>query len=642
MGTLKIQNVSKEFGGQLVLGDVSLELNTGEIVGFVGANGSGKTTLFRLITGELVPGSGSITASRGLRIGYLAQDPQITPTNTLFDEVATAFDELRRLEHTQHTLSEEMARTPDGPELHAIMAEYDRVHERFLAAGGYAFETRLGEVLGGLGFSTSDYDLPMSALSGGQQCRAALARLLLEDNTFLLLDEPTNHLDIDAVRWLEKFLAGHHGGAVVVSHDRYLLDRVADRIIEIDRCRVTSYSGNYSTYVKTRDVQRLTQARQFRKDQDFITKERAFIAKHMGKQRTAEAKGRLKRLERRLADGDFVTAAPTQSRGLSFSFSEHDDQPRGWVLQAEKLAKAYGDKELFSGLALHLHPGQRFGITGPNGTGKTTLLRILLGEVEADAGVWQFAPKTRLGYFAQADEGLDGENTLLEELCLARPEFTEQQARAQLGRMLFSGDDAFKKVAQLSGGERSRLRLLKLILAEPNVLILDEPTNHLDIPGREVLEDALARFPGAIVAISHDRYFLDRVADRLLVMRRGSHATYAGNYSYYIAQLEERQASSPGRGAGQRPGTKRRRSPSAASTGAPRKKSRYHRCSLEELEAQITTHEQRLTQISAAFGDAAIYQDPGAPARLREELEEVKAELAELHAAWEEKVDGLA
>jgi len=631
MATLRVQNVTKEYGGQVILDDVTIDFHAGQTVGLVGPNGAGKTTLFRVIAGLVTPDIGTVTAARGLDIGYLPQEPAINPANTLLDEVAAAFDELRRLEQKQHALSQQMAEVT-GDALAAVMAEYDRVHTRFLAAGGYAFEARLHEVLGGLGFSTADYHLPMSALSGGQKCRAALARLLLEDNTFLLLDEPTNHLDIDAVRWLEKFLAGHQGGAVVISHDRYLLDRIADRIVEVHRGRLHSYPGNYSNYVQARDTRRLTQSRQYEQDQAFIAKERAFIARHMGSQRTAEAKGRLTRLERRLREGEFVTQRPDETRRVKLAFPERDTT-RGWVLDVRGLAKAYGDKRLFGDLDLELLPGQRLGITGPNGTGKSTLLKIVMGQVTADGGRARFGSRVQLGFFAQESNELDPEQTVFAAIQAVRGDLGETQVRSQLGRFLFTGDDAFKRIGQLSGGEQSRVRLLRLILGMPNVLVLDEPTNHLDIPAREALEDALAEFPGAVLVVSHDRYFLDRVAERLLIIRTNGHRLHNGNYSHYIAQLEAEQAAAARAAQAEIRPTPR---------PAPRPRSggkRQARVPLAELEQAISQREARLSEIAALFSSADTYRDAAAVAQLREELAALQAELTELHAEWSQRVD---
>ncbi len=640
MGTINIQSVSKQFGGQTVLSDVSAELRSGEIVGVVGPNGAGKTTLFRLITGELKPDVGSVTISRGTGVGYLPQEPDVGLRNTLHDEVLSAFADVLAMERRLQELSERMAEHREGPKLEELMKQYDRVNARFIAAGGYSYETRLKEILGGLGFTEADRVLPVAALSGGQKCRAALAKLLLQDTSYLLLDEPTNHLDIDAVRWLEKFLAGHHGGAAIISHDRYLLDRLARRIIEVDRTRVTSYPGNYTNYAHVRRLRRLTQERQHEKDKAFIEKERIFVAKHLAGQRGREARGRRKRLGRRIEQGEFVLEKPVARQEIKLDFKTAVDQGRT-IVHVEGASKRYDDKVLFEGLSLEVGAGQRLGITGPNGTGKTTLLRLILGEVPADAGRIEVDAQAAIGYYAQEGGDLDPDSTVLSEIMTARPNFSRLQARSFLARFLFTGDEVFKFVGKLSGGEQSRVRLAKLILAAPDVLILDEPTNHLDIPSREALEQALEEYAGTIMAVSHDRYFLDRIVRRLLVMRLGEQTHYNGGYSEYISYIEARSdrdgaAAGPRRRPGGKPARRRRR-PSQPTK--PPERSRFDRLSLRELEAFIIECESRINTFAAKFADPVVYRDGAAVARLREEFDAIKRELAEAEAAWERRVE---
>ena len=641
MGRVSIQSVTKQFGGQIVLENVTLELHTGETVGLIGPNGSGKTTLFRLITGELQTDTGTVTRSRGLEIGYLPQEPSIALDRTLHDEVIAAFAELFELEARMHELSDRMAAEHEGPDLNRLMAEYDDVNARFITAGGYAFEQRVNEILGGLGFVSSDHKLPMAVLSGGQKCRAALGKLLLQDASLLLLDEPTNHLDIDAVRWLEKFLAGHHGGAVIVSHDRYLLDRLADRIVEIEARRLVTYPGNYTNYAKVKKVRRLTQQRQYQKDKEFIGKERDFIARHLAGQRTKEAQGRRKRLERGLAAGEFTLEVASTTRQAKFRFS--DPPPKGSVaLRAEGLAKRYGDKVLFDGLGFQVESGQRLGITGPNGTGKSTLLKILLGEVAPDAGRFEFDRKATLGYYAQDPEELDPETLLLEHLRAERPHFSELEARSCLARFLFTGDDVFKRLGRLSGGEQSRVRLLKLMLDAPNMLLLDEPTNHLDIRSREALEEALTEYPGTIIVASHDRYFLDRIVTHLLVLRDGRHDLYFGNYSRYIEQLEQRQASVA---AGDKPRskkTKRADKPATRAKGKtvePPERKRFLKLGTADLESVIFSMEEQVGELEARFGDPEIYKNGESVGRLRTELDQLRHELSVAEQVWSERAD---
>jgi len=585
MASVVIQNVTKQFGPQVVLDQVSLEIHTGEVVGLIGANGAGKTTLFKLIVGQELPDVGTVTRTRGLDVGLLAQEPQLESDRTLHDEVGRAFDELLEIERQLLQLAERIGEHHDDPRLPQLMDRYDKLNARFDAAGGYGFQTRLNQILGGLGFSQADHALPIAVLSGGQKCRAALAKLLLQDRRLLLLDEPTNHLDIDATCWLEKFLAGHHGGAVIVSHDRYLLDRLVTKIIELDNRRVSVYPGDYSNYARTRETRRLARQRAFQQDQAFIRKERDFIARHLSGQRTKEAKGRRTRLERRIAAGEFADQAPSRTRSAAFKF-EQAARTAPQVLRCDALSKRYGSKTLFAELSFEVYPGDRLGIIGPNGTGKTTLLRMVLGQVEPDGGTVQLFDPHSVGYYDQEHQGLDRSKSLLAHVHAGRPELSEQEVRSFLGRFLFTGDDVFKPIGHLSGGEQSRARLASLVLAAPQVLMLDEPTNHLDIRSREALEQALTDYQGAIIAVSHDRYFLDRIVNRLLVLESDRHASYPGNYSYYAEQLEAARQSEAETAAARQPrdrrGPSRRKDRRTARPCSP-----YDGLTVEQLEDRI-------------------------------------------------------
>jgi len=636
MSVIRIQNVTKQFDTQIVIQDVTLELRAGETLGLVGPNGAGKTTLFRVIAGQLEPDLGTITSAKGLEIGYLPQEPRIDMNLTLHQEVASAFAELLDLETRLHDISAQMAEHGHGGQLPELMARYDRTNAKFAAKGGYSFVKRLHEVLGGLGFSPADYELPMSALSGGQRCRAALARLLLQDRQFLLLDEPTNHLDIDAVRWLEKFLAAHQGGAVVISHDRYFLDRLADRIAEIGNRRLVVYPGNYSAYVKAREIRQITQDRQFEIDQAYIDKERDYIARYGYAQRARQARGRRTRLERRIADGEFVQETTHTRRHVTFRFEQNEHEGTT-ALRVDGLAKAYDQKQLFRDLDFQVAGGSRFGITGPNGVGKTTLLKIVTGQVPSDAGTFQFAPKTEIGYYAQDSALSHEQHSVIDEFRRQCPHLSEQAARTYLGAFQFIGDDVFKRIADLSGGEQSRLRLIRLILTAPNVLILDEPTNHLDIAAREALEDALEDFPGTIIAVSHDRYFLDRVVDHLMVMRPEDSRVYPGNYSDYIETIEREQAQAAQEADRSKQRTKKTRRPQQPDQR--RTSSAYDRLSVDELEEMIEQHQQRVDELTQRFADPETYRDGDAAQLLREQLNIAKRELAEIEAAWEDRIE---
>ena len=632
MAVVHIQNVTKQFGGQIVLGGVSMEIAPRERVGLIGVNGAGKTTLFRILAGEMTPDTGTITVSKGIEVGYLPQEHDAPTDRTLLEVVGRAFDELLAMETKLRSLADRIAGAHEDPAVHEWMRSYDRLHARFVTAGGHRFEMRLKEILGGLGFGESDHNKPMSQLSGGQRCRASLARLLLEDKSLLLLDEPTNHLDIDATRWLEKYLTRHDGPVVIISHDRYLLDRLCHRMIEIERGRATSYSGNYTRYAETKQRMRLTQRREFEKDRAFLQKERAFIAKHISGQRTKEAQGRRTRLERRLAAGEFVTRQATTDRSAAIRFRQAQTA-ESTVLRCDELTIGYGETALASGLTFQLAPSERFAITGPNGTGKTTLLRSLRGEIELLAGEFHFAPKLAIGYYAQNEQPDDPDRIVLDELRECCPELTEQRARNVLATFLFRGDDVFKPMRALSGGEQSRIRLAKLILGNPDILILDEPTNHLDIVSRERLEEALLSFTGSIIAVSHDRYFLDQIAQRLLVVRPEGHAIYRGGYTDYVRAIESTDRSA----VNAPPKKKKAKQPNTDAKRA--KPSPYDTLSIEQLEEMVLQREIKLAALQEKFGDPEICKNPGLLAELKEDVEELTRELAEVDLAWQQRAE---
>ncbi len=637
MSVVVVQGVTKQFGVQTVLEDVSLEIGSGETIGLVGANGAGKTTLFRLITREITPDLGTVTRAKGVEIGYLKQEPEVLPDRTLHEEVGSVFAGLLALESKLHGLGERIARAHDDASLPDLMEQYDRVNSEFIAAGGHTFEARLNEILGGLGFAEADHALPMAALSGGQRCRAALGKLLLEDKPLLLLDEPTNHLDIDAVRWLEKFLTGHRTGAIIISHDRYLLDRLCTRIVEVADRKVAGFPGNYSNYAETKALRELTRRREYEKHAAFIAKERDFIARHLAGQRSRQAKGRRTRLERQLAAGEFVTEVSKTRQRARITFDK-TESVGGTVLRVDELSRAFGEKALFSGLTFQVHAGDRVGITGPNGVGKSTLLKILLGEIPPTQGEFSFAARLNIGYYAQDRNDLDPTRSVVDELRAVRPEFSEHDARSYAARFMFRGDDAFKAIGTLSGGEQSRVRLATLILTQPDLLVLDEPTNHLDIPSREALEEALREFGGTIIAVSHDRYFLDRIVGRLLVMRPLECRMYEGDYSFYLQELERNRTitkgASPARKKIKGGGKKDNKGPDSRSRRSP-----FDHLSTEELEALVIERESQLAALHERFGDPTVCKDAEQLAELQEESEAVAAELAEIDAAWQERAD---
>ena len=536
MSLIRLENVTKLYDPDLILDDISVSIEHGDRIGLIGRNGTGKTTLIKIITGMLANFKGKVISAKGLGIGYLSQEPDIARDCTLRQEMLKVFEKRRALEDEMLLLAEAME-TQQAPHL---LAEYARIQEQHERLGGYDYEHQVNRILGGLGFAESDFNLPIHVLSGGQKSRATLAKLLLEAPDLLLFDEPTNHLDIKGIEWLENYLNIEYNGAVlVVSHDRYFLDKVVRKVWELAAHKIKIYRGNYSKYVETKSVEKLVGERAFKKQQAFIEHEEEFIRLNIAGQRTREAQGRRKKLARL----ERVEKPKADARTLKLNFTP---ETRGGndILRCENVGKAFGEKTIFKDLNFEVYRRDVVGIVGANGTGKTTLFRMILGEESATEGEMWVGPTLKFGYYTQELEGLNPDNEIIDEIWELRPQQTHGEIRSFLGKFLFSGDDVFKRIGNLSGGEQSRVLLAKLLLANANVLLLDEPTNHLDIPAREALEAALAEYPATLFIISHDRYLLNSLATKLLIFDGppgGTANLFEGNYAEYIAQQQEHQ-----------------------------------------------------------------------------------------------------
>ena len=542
MSLIRLENITKLYDPDLILDDISVAIEHGDRIGLIGRNGTGKTTLIKIINGMLANFKGKVTPAKGLRIGYLSQEPDLARDCTLRQEMLKVFEKRRALEDKMLLLAEEME-TQEAPDLLARYAQIQEQHDRL---GGYDYEHQINRILGGLGFNESDFNLPIQVLSGGQKSRATLAKLLLEAPDLLLFDEPTNHLDIKGIEWLENYLNIEYNGAVlVVSHDRYFLDKVVRKVWELAEHKITIYRGNYSKYVETKKVEQLVGERAFKKQQAFIEHEEDFIRRNIAGQRTREAQGRRKKLERLERVDKPKSDAPT----IKLNFTP---ETRGGndILRCKNVGKTFGDKTIFTDLNFEVYRRDVIGIIGANGTGKTTLFRMILGEEPPTAGEMWVGPTLKFGYYAQELEGLNPDNEIIDEIWELCPEQTHGEIRSFLAKFLFFGDDVFKQIGNLSGGEQSRVLLAKLLLANANVLLLDEPTNHLDIPAREALEAALAEYPATLFIISHDRYLLNNLATKLLIFDGtpgGTANLFEGNYAEYTAEQqtqEENQQSS--------------------------------------------------------------------------------------------------
>jgi ATP-binding cassette subfamily F protein 3 len=650
MAVVTLQDVHRSFGSEVVLDRLDLQLHAGEKVGMVGPNGSGKTTILNLITGRIAPDIGRVIRQKGLRIGYLPQEATFSGERTVLEEMHAGVEHLLRLQQAIQNASHEMESLA-GAELQGKMKQYDRLCHEFEIAGGYEYETRIQMTLAALDFEPELHHARTSALSGGQLSRLGLAQVLMLETDLLLLDEPTNHLDLQATEWLERFLGNYRGAAVIISHDRYLLDRIACKIIEVENRQARVWSGNYSNYVQTRDTIRLQQQREYTRRAEMIERTRDFIARNKDQEgMRGTARGRKIRLKRLLKENPDFLDKPIEQKTIRFSFAETDGGS-DIVIRCEGLGKSFGDLTLFEDLTFDVLRGERLGVTGPNGTGKTTLVKMALGSMEPTAGSIRMGPSLRIGYLDQHGDVLDSTRTVLEEAWSTHPELVPEQVRRRLGAFLFTGDDVFKLCGELSGGQRSRLMLCKLVLSEPDVLIMDEPTNHLDIASREMLETALDDYTGTIIAVSHDRYFLDRIVDKLLVIgtdelgnRRLGKTEFINAspaYSVYASIIHQRmEARKEAQDAARKADDKERKTngqPAVQERKTPEELKRFNKYSVDQLEDMILRLEHELEDMKQRFGDAEVYRNPERFAELQQDYDARQAELDLLYRAYERR-----
>ena len=628
MSLLTANDLGKFYGADEIFSGVAFAIAAGARIALVGPNGAGKTTLINLLAGIDLPTHGAVSIARDVRVSFLPQRPELAGDHSLWQEQLKAFADLRQTETQLAQLEQQMSHADNykqalesyGP----LQAEYERL-------GGYSYETRIKMVLSGLGFSADEYEMPLPKLSGGQKTRALLCRLLLEEPDLLILDEPTNHLDIQAVEWLEKYLATYSGAVLAVSHDRYFIDNFAKTVWEIEYQRLQIYRGNYSAYVRQRAEQRETLRHAYYWQQDFIRKETEFISRHMGSRRTAQAKGRLKKLETMKKRGAILEGGPRQRRKM---YIEMDEVQRSGdqVIVTRDLIVGYDKSEPLLAVPDSLvQRGETVAVIGPNGVGKSTLLKTLSGDLPALAGEFRLGAKVKIGFFAQAHETLIARNTLLDEVCAIKP-MPISQARDWLGRFLFSGDDVFRRIASLSGGERGRVALAKLALQGANVLLLDEPTNHLDIDSQEVLQAVLSQFNGTILLVSHDRYLIDALATQIWELAPGELSITDGGYQEYLRARNRGQKKDAGEN-GDRAARANVKRPAAYA------EKRYGLSPFElakrtaELEAKIAELEAQLSDISIRLDKASLAGDA---AKVRVLGESYSRAEKELEAALEE------
>ena len=631
MVLLSLSAVRKAFGTNEVIRDATLALQEGERLGLVGVNGSGKTTLLKIINGDMPSDGGEISIAKDARIGFLTQHADIDGELSIMEELTRVFDPLIAMEKRLRALEAEMAEAHEDAEAFARLSnEYDKLTRRFEDAGGYEWPSRVQGVLAGLGFAKDRRDMPARLLSGGEKTRLCLARILLMQPEILMLDEPTNHLDLAAVGWLEDTLKKYPGTVIVISHDRYFLNAVCDCMAELSMGRLTRYSGNYDAFVRKRQANLERQLKEYKLQQAEIARQEAIIARYrmFNREKSIKAaESREKRLEKIVR-----LEKPVNEDKVRFSFEARRRTGED-VLIAKDLSKSYDGRKLFEHFSLHLRAGDRVALIGPNGVGKTTLLRIFVGEETADGGTIKFGANVDIGYYDQHQAGLHPDKDVLNELWDDFPRLDADRVRGVLALFLFTGDDVFQKIHTLSGGERGRLALAKLMLRKDNLLFMDEPTNHLDMDSREVLEHALDEFDGTLLAVSHDRYFINRVANRVIEMSAEGVSEYLGNYDDYLekkrAALLPEEAASDGLTQTQRDKLKRKE-----------RLARESRRQLEDrvraAEAEIARTEAEVARLEAEMAAPGAWQDPEAGRALTESHARAKETLDALYDEWAE------
>jgi ATP-binding cassette, subfamily F, member 3 len=634
---LQIKGLGKAFRGEWLFRSLDFQINDKDRIGLVGENGTGKTTLMKMLSGQTAPDEGEVIGARALTFGYLPQDGLYARGRTLFEEALSVFEDLLVLERECRQLEAELSDMEhSGPEYERKLKRYSSVSQQFRVLGGYAIEARAGTVLHGLGFSQSDFGRPCDEFSGGWQMRIALAKLLLQQPSLLLLDEPTNHLDLEARNWLEEYLQQYPYALVLVSHDRFFLDAAVERIVEIRNRSVHFYRGNYEDFLKQRE-ERIAQLAATREAQmKEIARIKAFADKFRYKAtKAAQVQSRLKDLGK-----IELIELPPESKPIHFNFPEGPRTGRT-VLELSGACAGYGDNVVLRGLDLMIERGERIALVGPNGAGKSTLMKVLAGRLPLSTGVRREGHNVVVSYFSQdQDDLLSSSKTVWEEVYSVAPSHIVPELRTLLGCFLYSGDTIEKPVSVLSGGERSRLRLCRLLLSPANCLLLDEPTNHLDLRSKDVLMDSLREFGGTLVFVSHDRYFLNGLATKVLEVGNGSAVPYLGNYEDYLVKKKSEEESEP------KPAPGKLSQPDAPGNGGEpastsrRKKANPYKIQqlsdeIESVESAIQTHETRIAVLAQMLSSSELYRDQQLFRSTLDEHERLQSELAGFMDAWE-------
>ena len=628
---LNAKDLKKEFSDITLFDNVSFNVDTSDKIGFVGINGAGKSTLFKIITGQEKYDGGELYKSKELKIGYLDQYACNESDKTVYEEILSVFKEIIDIENELLKIQGDIEIGNGDAEM--LSLRQTRLNEEYERLGGFYYKSRAKSALMGLGFSEDEFDLSVTELSGGQKTRVSLTKILLSDSNLLLLDEPTNHLDIKAVEWLEEFLMNFKGAVIIVSHDRYFLDKVTNKTFELDSGKLYCQNGNYSFYKKQRDIEKLTEERKYENTVKEIERLEGIVEQQRRWNReknikTAESK--LKVIDRLKEDLKKPDVTLSESVFSFKALSGGGDV----ALEAKNLSKRYDTKKLFENASLHIKRGEKVFLLGPNGCGKTTLLKILTGALKQDSGEYKIGANTHFGYYDQIQENLNMQNTVIDEIWDEYPKFTETKIRNALASFLFRGEDVFKEIKKLSGGERARVELCKLILKEVNLLIMDEPTNHMDIESKEALEKALQDFGATLLIVSHDRYFINKLADKIYYMDESGLTCYDGDYEYFSQKLKEESQK-----------TVQAKKVTASALDYKEQKrleseKRKLNTKIQRTEEEIAVLEDKIEMVSKMLENPEISSDFQKAMELSDELSGLNLELEEKYTLWEELQSG--
>lgn len=635
MIVLSCKDIHKSYGIDIILDKITFNINEGEKVGLIGANGAGKTTLFKILTGQLEQDNGDLFVDKNKKIGYLSQHLSLESNSTIYEELLTVFNELIAMENKINELTEKLNEPYDASrqEYHEkIIHEYTSLSELYDNRGGYIYKAEINRVLKGLGFGEEDFDKAINILSGGQKTRVALCKLLLTMPEILLLDEPTNHLDLDAIEWLEEYLNSYKGTVILISHDRFFLDSITNKTLEMINGHVNTYNGNYTSFVELKKKNYEVQLKAYNLQQTEIKRQEEIIERYRSFNREKSIKAAESR-EKALQKIERVEAPDKEIKGSKITF-ETQIKSGNDVLYIENLSKSFGEKLLFNNLNLDIKRGERTALIGENGRGKTSLFKIIMDDLEKDAGIKVLGKNVFIGYYDQEQSNLHNEKTVLDEVWDDFPNMTTTQLRNALAAFLFTGDDVFKNISTLSGGEKCRINLLKLMLSKANFLLLDEPTNHLDILSREALEDSLLNYDGTVLVISHDRYFLNKVINKIYELKEDGVKEYLGNYSYYVEKKKnplryEEELAIQGK-------TKTQIQEEKKKKRDLEKQEKEKLLKVKNIETEINNCEKKLLELQNLLCLEEIYSNPQKSEEITKEIAATNNLLEQLYNEWEQ------